>query len=148
MKNESRIKEKKKSIIRNSLFLIRSQPGQALVTLLVFTATATIITAAAVAVTIINSQTTGKFAQGEETLHVAEAGAENAILRILRESTNYTGETDLPIGSGIVNISLTPGTGNKTIVSEGVVGNFRRKIQVDVSYNNNVMTITNWREID
>ena len=132
----------------NSTIQQFNRSGQALVTLLVFTATATIVTAGAVAITIINAQTTGKFAQGEETLHIAEAGAENAILRILRESTSYNGETNLLIGDGKANISVTPGTGNKTIISEGVLGNSHRKIQVDVSYNNNVLTITSWREID
>lgn len=119
--------------------------GQALVTLLVFAATAIIIASGAAVVTIVNSQGTSKFMQGEEALSTAEAGADNAILRILRDP-NYTGET-ITVGGGTATITVTPGL-SKTIISTGVSGNFIRKIQVDCAFNNNVLTITGWKEID
>ena len=133
----------------NNLTIQQSRlPGQALVTLLVFVATAMIITTGAVAVTIINSQTTGKFAQGEEVLHIAEAGADNAILRILRDPNGiYTGEGPLAIGSGTVTITVT-GSTTKTITAEGASGNFIRKIRVVGDLTNNTFNITSWREID
>ena len=131
--------------IHYSLFTIHYVRGQALVTLLVFCATALIVTAGATAVIIINSQTTGKFAQGEETLHIAEAGADNAVLRLLRDP-NYSGET-LTVGNGTATITVT-GTTTKTIVSEAVNGFFRRKIQVIGSFANNIFTISSWTEID
>src|SRR3989338_10015638 len=94
--------------------------GQALVTLLVFIATATIITAAATTVTLINSQTTGKFAQGESALSIAQTGADNAILRLLR-NPSYSGEV-LTVGNGTVTINVS-GSSVKTITSEGKYGN-------------------------
>lgn len=119
--------------------------GQALVSLLVFVATAMIITAAATTVTIINSQTTGKFAQGEGALTIAQAGADNAILRILREPT-YSGEV-LTVAGGTATITVS-GSLTKTITSEGRDGNFIRKIQVVGTYVNNVFAVSSWEVID
>ena len=120
--------------------------GQALVSLLVFIATATIITAAATTVTIINSQTTGKFAHGEVALTIAQAGADNAILRLLRDP-NYSGETDLSIGNGTATITVS-GSSVKTIIAEGKDGNFIRKIQVVGTLVNNTFTVSSWDLVD
>ena len=119
--------------------------GQALVTLLVFIATATIITAAATTVTLINSQTTGKFAQGESALTIAQAGADNAILRLLR-NPSYVGEV-LTVGSGTATITVS-GSSVKTITAEGKDGNFIRKIQVVGTFVNNTFTVSSWDLVD
>ena len=122
--------------------------GQALVSLLVFIATATIITAAATTVTLINSQTTGKFAQGESALTIAQTGADNAILRILRDPNGtYTGEGPITIGSGTATITVG-GSSVKTIISEGQDGNFIRKIQVVGTFVNNTFTVSSWDLVD
>ena len=127
-----------------NLKLIR---GQALVILLVFVATATIITSAAVTVTIINARSTGTLAQGVEALAIAEAGAEDAILRILRDPlNNYAGAT-IPVGNGTATI-VVAGTTTKTITSTGQVGSFTRKIQVVGTFSNNKFTPTAWIEIN
>lgn len=125
--------------------LVTCHPGQALVALLVFVTMATVITAGAVAVAIINTQGAGKYAIGQEALQVAESGADNAILRLLR-NPSYTGETVI-IGDGQAQITVS-GTSTKTIVSEGQVGDFRRKIQVIGTYQNNTFAITSWNLID
>lgn len=122
------------------------QKGQALVTLLVFATIGIIITSAAVTITLINSQATGKFFQGEEVLHHAESGVENAILRIIRDSS-YGGENINQNGS-TVTISVIPSGSNRTIISEAEIGNFRRKIQVDGTLSSNKFTITKWSQID
>src|SRR3990167_6585930 len=120
-----------------SLLTTHYKVGQALVTLLVFIATATIITAAATTVTLINSQTTGKFAQGESALTIAQTGADNAILRILRDPNGtYTAEGPITIGSGTATITIS-GSSVKTITSVGTDGNFIRKIQVVGTFVNN-----------
>ena len=125
----------------------RNKTGQALVTLLVFIAVATTITAAATTVTLINSQTTGKFAQGESALTIAQAGADNAILRILRDPNGtYTGE-DLTVGGGTAKITVS-GSSVKTITSEGKDGNFIRKIQVVGTFVNNTFTVSSWDLVD
>lgn len=123
---------------------MKKQKGQALITLLVFTVIASIIIAAAVAVSIINTQTTSNFASSEITLKAAEAGTENAILRILR-NPNYTGET-LTVGDETVTITVT-GTTSKTIVSQGADTDFLRTIQADGTFTSNVFTLNTWNEI-
>lgn len=119
--------------------------GQALVSLLVFIAVATTITAAATTVTLINSQTTGKFAQGESALTIAQAGADNAILRLLRNSS-YSGEV-LSVGGGTATITVS-GSSVKTITSSGADGNFIRKIQIVGTYVNNTFAISSWDLVD
>lgn len=125
--------------------LTRLRPAQSLVVLLVFIATATIITAGATTVTLINSQSGSKFSQAAETLSVAEAGADNAILRLLRDPS-YIGET-LTVGTGTATITVS-GSSTKTIDSTGEVGSIKRKIRVVGDYTNNIFTPTSWTQID
>ncbi len=113
--------------------------------LLVLMTTGIIITSAAVILIIVNSQASSKFSLGEDAYAIAESGAENAILRLIR-NPSYAGET-LTVGNGSATITVT-GSSTKTIVSEGVRGNFRRKVQVVGGYVNNIFTPTSWTEID
>lgn len=113
--------------------------------LLVLMTAGVVITSAAVVMIIVNSQAASKFSLGQDAYGIAESGAENAILRLVR-NPSYVGET-LTVGSGTATITVT-GSSTKTIVSEGVRGSFRRKIQVVGSYVNNIFTPTTWTEID
>lgn len=119
--------------------------GQTLVVLLVLMSVGMIITTAAVGTIISDSQATSKFSSGEEAYNIAESGAENAILRLVR-NPSYVGET-LTVGAGTATITVS-GAATKTIVSEGVSGDFRRKVQVVGGYVNNIFTPTSWTEID
>ena len=124
---------------------IKYQKGQTLVMLLILMTTGIIITSAAVILIIVNSQAASKFSLGEDAYAIAESGAENAILRLIR-NPSYTGET-LTVGNGSATITVT-GSSTKTIISEGVRGDFRRKVQVVGGYVNNIFTPTSWTEID
>ncbi len=119
--------------------------GHALITLLVFMATAIIVSTAAVAIILINAQATTAHTLGESALAVAEAGADNAVLRLLRDPS-YTGET-LTVGTGTAVITVT-GTTTRTIVSEGSLLGMERRVQVVGSYSNTNFTISSWQEID
>lgn len=119
--------------------------GQALISLLIFAAILVIVGGAAVAITISNSSATSKLTEGEIAYHIAESGADNAILRLLRDST-YTGET-LSVGNGTATITVS-GSTTKTITSTGVNGLFVRKVQVVGNQSSNIFTITTWAEID
>lgn len=128
--------------------MFKDQKGQALVTLLAFVAMAIIVTAGAVAVTIINAQSTSKFSLGEEAYYITEGGIEDAILKILREPS-YSGIRTVAIGNGQAVVTITPaGVGAKTVESEGINGDFRRKIRVQTGYNNGITTIISWAEVD
>ena len=118
--------------------------GQTLIFLLIFMAISVTITSAAVIVIILNSHASSKFAQGLEAYDIAESGAENALMRLLRD-TSYTGET-LTIGTGTATITLT-GSNPYTITSQGTAGNFIRQVQVIATFTSGVMGVTSWKEI-
>ena len=116
--------------------------GQTLVTLLVFMVIAIAITSSAVVLTISNSLQASKVEQGMMALQIAESGAENALLRLLR-NPSYTGET-LTVGTGTAVLTVT-GTPVK-IISEGINGRFRRKIEIGVN-TSTTLTVTSWKEV-
>lgn len=127
---------------------ILTQSGQALIMLLVFTTIAIITISAAVALTIITRQNAAKVANSEESLHYAEAGADEAILKVIKDpSYTVTGQV-LTIGLGSARVDVTGAANNKTIVSEGLGPGHRRKIQVIGTYANGVFTINSWQEIN
>jgi hypothetical protein len=121
------------------------QKGQALIALVVFAVVATTVITGAVAAIIINTQSTGKLAQSEESLKIAESGVEVAVLKLLR-NPNYSGES-VNIGNGTATITVTGGS-TKTIVSAGVEGNFKRTIQTVGSFVDNIFTISTSSEIN
>ena len=121
-----------------------NEVGQALVTLLIFMVIAITVTAAAVSLVVINSVSTSKTQQASLVYSVAESGAENGLLRLLRNPF-YTGET-LSVGDGEAVITVT-GTNPKIITSVGTIGNFKRTIEIQVDFTNNIMTIQSWKEI-
>lgn len=121
-----------------------SNSGQALVSLLIFSLVAILIATGAVTVTIINSISAASAALGNSTYYVAEGGIENALIRLLRDPS-YTGEI-LAIGDGSAQVTVS-GSTNKTITSVGIIGKFKRTIQVETEYNNYNLSIIGWKEI-
>ena len=118
--------------------------GQALVSLLVFMLIAISITTGAVLLLISNSTNTTKISQGGNALAIAEAGAENALIKMLR-SPAYTGETvSLSGGEGVV---VVTGNNPYLIRSRGTSGNFVRVIEVSVQFTDNKMSIVSWKEV-
>jgi hypothetical protein len=120
------------------------QKGQTLVLLLIFMVVAIMITTASVAMIVTNIKATDKVAQSATTIDVAESGAENAVIKLLRDPI-YGGET-LNIGGGQAVITIT-GTNPKTIISKGTLNNFTRTVQVIVDMTNNILTVTSWKEL-
>lgn len=122
------------------------KPGQVLVALLVFMAVGLIITSAAVAILIATSQATLRFYLGEEVYAAAESGVENAILRLERDPS-YSGEQSMIVGRGSAAITVS-GDEVKTIESEATIGNFRRKIRVEGTFEDFIFTPTSWVEVN
>lgn len=120
------------------------QYGQAIVILLFYMIIAITLTTTAVAVVVSNSLSATRSEQGAHALEIAEAGAENAIVRLLR-STSYEGES-LAIGSGNATVTVT-GTTIKTITSVGTISGFSRTVQVTATLTNGVLTVSSWQEI-
>lgn len=123
---------------------IINESGQTLITLLFFMMISITVISTAVILIIVNSRSTTKMEQGTIAYAVASGGAENAILRLLRDP-NYTGEV-LSVGEGTATITVT-GTDPKTITSTGQSGNYLKRIEVVVGYTNNILSVSSWREI-
>ncbi len=120
------------------------QNGSSLVMLLVFAVVATTVAAAAVAVMINVSQGISRLEGRILASQVAESGMENALLRLLR-NPSYVGET-LPVGTGTATITVTGDSATKTITSIGRINNYLQTVQVIVTYNDTIMTISSWKE--
>lgn len=118
--------------------------GQALITLLFFVIIGITVTTSAIIIIGVDILSGTKLQQSTIAYEVAESGADNALLRLLRDPT-YTGET-MNIGTNTATITVT-GSGPYTIVSTGTVGNFTRKIQIVATYNDNLLTVTSRQEV-
>lgn len=118
--------------------------GQALITLLFFMIVVITITSAAVTVAFVNALSTSVFEQSHIARSVSEAGLETALVKLLR-NPDYTGET-ITIDQATVTVQVS-GSSPKVITSEGRLGNYLRKTQVEASFINNVFTILTWKEV-
>lgn len=118
--------------------------GQALTSLVIFTAIATTVMTATVLLSVVNATSASTTELGMQVYGLAESGAENALLRLLRDP-NYTGET-LTIGDGQATMTVT-GDNPKTISSVGTLGSFRREIRVVATLTNGILSIQSWREV-
>lgn len=117
--------------------------GQALVTLLVFTAVAMIVISASVAMIIITSTGSYRFANRQQAHLLAESGVENALMQLLR-NPSYSGET-LTTTEGTATISMS-GTNPKIIRSSAVVGTVTTVLNVTVADTSGMLDITSWEE--
>lgn len=118
--------------------------GQTLVILLTYMLIAIIVTTASIALVLNSAKGADKLYQGNNSLEIAESGAESAMIKLLRD-TNYSGET-ISVGGGQATITVT-GINPKIIHSKGTINNSTRIIQVTVNTSNNTMTVTSWKEI-
>lgn len=118
--------------------------GHALVVLLFFMILAITVITASVALMIASSSSTTLFVSGNSAKTIAESGIENALVRLLR-NPNYNGEV-LTVNSGRARITVS-GDETKTIISEGVLDDSVKKIEVTATFGNNMYSISSWKEI-
>lgn len=134
---------KKNLIPKWNTFVAEKERGQALLTLLFFAIVGTTITSAAIVMIVVNSLSGSKQQEGQIAYDIAQSGAENGLLRLIRDPT-YTGET-LPVGNGTATITVT-GSGTSSspyiILSKGAIGSFMREEQITATYQNNLLTVT------
>lgn len=117
--------------------------GQTIIILLIFMMLAITLTVAATAVIIINTQGNVAYENGAQALQNAQTGAENALVKLERDST-YTGETmTLPNGAATITVS---GTVPYTIVSVGTSGSDTRTITATATITSGALTLTSWSE--
>lgn len=123
---------------------IKTNKGQALVALLFFVLMGMTISVAATFIIASNSLSVTKVGLGVTARQLADTGAENALIKLLRDDT-YQGE-NFSIGEDTVTVKVTGGA-TKLIESQGMTGNFVRKVEVIVSYTNNILRVTSWKEV-
>ena len=106
---------------------------------------AIIMTTMAVALVIVNAQAASEVEQGDMVLKLAESGAENELLLLVRNPT-YTGTDTLTIGTGTVTATVS-GANPIIITSRGVQGSFVRSASVSATFVNTILTIQSWQEV-
>jgi hypothetical protein len=123
------------------------EKGQSLITLIFISIIGISIAMGATMLVFINSQSGLKYQQGELAYAIAQSGAENALLRLLRDPS-YSGET-MTVGSGTATVGVQSiSSGNYIATSSGMLGNFTRKIQITAHYNSdNVLIMDSRKEI-
>ncbi len=121
------------------------QSGQALVTLLLFIIISVTLTTAAIIVIVVNAKSVTKIDQANFSRTIAESGAENALLRLLRNS-GYTGET-MTLDGGTAVIQVTMSGTTYTITSVGSIGDFVHTVQITAETTNNTISVLTWKEI-
>lgn len=122
----------------------KSNRGQTIILLLVFMIVALMVTTASVISMSVNIRATEKVQGGTNAFDLAESGAENAMVKLLRD-INYAGET-LTLPQGVVEITVT-GTNPKLVRSTSTIGDFQRTIEVTVDTGNNTLTVLSWKEV-
>jgi hypothetical protein len=126
--------------------IINNISGQALVTLLFIAVIGITITVAAAVFIFQNVQASSVTEQGVGAYYIAESGIEEGLIRTIRDAS-YSGTLagqPLVVGGGTVVISTSSGG---IITATGTYNNSVRKIQVKTVYNNGVLEIVSWKEI-
>jgi hypothetical protein len=121
----------------------KNQKGQALVMLLFFIMIGVTITTTAIFIVAGNSLSATDVQEGEVARQLAETGAENALLQILRG--NYANES-ITLPEGIIEVTITNG-GNIVIDSVGTAGKYVKKVRVTAT-KDGMMDVTSWKEIN
>lgn len=124
------------------------EEGQTVVTLLFFMVMSIAITTAAVIMIVTNAKSQDRVVEGTSAYYEAEGGAENAMIRFLRDPS-YRGEDNVAIGDGTASIVVYPNLdGTFNIVSIATSSaKFTRKVQVVAGYTNNVLSVSSWKEV-
>lgn len=119
--------------------------GQVLIAMLYVMVIGILVTTGAIYALINNTQATSMFEAGSLAHSAAESGAENALLRLVRNPT-YSGElfTLSPGQSALVTVSTSSGI---TILSSGTYGTIQKQIEVEVHYNGGELVTDSWREL-
>ena len=126
--------------------LSEKDSGQILTSVLVFMAFGLSVIALSVALTVINMQNTAKYSQSEQATNYAEAGVEEAILRLIRDST-YSGGNLLLATDASITIQVTANGDDRAITSTAIYNGFTKKVLAQVSLANSTATLVSWKQI-
>lgn len=121
--------------------------GQTLITLLFIMVIGLTVTASAALIIIINASSASTLEQGTQTFYLGESGAEDSLLRIIRDPS-YEGGS-FTVDSKEISSRIVTGLNNSfEITSTGSASQNIRTIKVNTLYNNNVLEIESWKELE
>lgn len=121
-----------------------NQKGQTLVSLLIIIAV-TILAVASAIVSASLSSTTAITAISGKVYYSAETGAEEALIKLLRDPS-YLGET---LDLAGINVEITvssPSLTERVITSTASTNSIKRRVDVSAQFLNNILTVTSWDE--
>lgn len=121
-----------------------SESGYMLTALLVFLVVIIVVTTTSVLVSVSSLRSETYFDFGSEALAAADSGAENAILRLLRDPT-YLGET-LQVGTTEVIITVV-GSAPQVVTVVADSGSFERTVEVRLERVDGMLQVTSWKEL-
>lgn len=123
--------------------------GQALILLMIFMMVAITVIAASIFLAIGGSQVAGRQVTSWRAYDIAESGAENALMMLLRNPNYYTSQSTetLTVGEGVATITVTGSNYTNIATSSGKIGNYVRTIQVTTVNNGGQMVVQSWKEI-
>ncbi len=121
-----------------------SESGYMLTALLVFLVVIIVVTTTSVLVSVSSLRSETYFDSGSEALAAADSGAENAILRLLRDPT-YLGET-LQVGNTDVIITVV-GSAPQVVTVVADSGSFERTVEVRLQRVDGMLQVTSWKEL-
>ncbi len=130
------------------LNVVKSQSGlAALLIIVIIGATALIMAKSASLLGIGEVDMAYIMEKGEETLIMAEGCAEETLRRFRLDSNYVANDFSLPVGNGQCTINTTANGDQRTITVLGNVADYYKKIQVDMTINNEQIIIDNWQEL-
>lgn len=116
-----------------------------MVTVLYVVVIGLLVTTGAVFVLMSNASVVSIETQGMLARSAAESGAENALLRLIRDPF-YTGETLETSENRSVSVTVA-GSSPQTITAIGTMGSVVRRVEVTLMYNSGVRTILSWKDL-
>lgn len=133
---------------KNNLKYKFVESGQALVSLLIFIVMALAIATAATFIIATNSLSASSIAEGTIAREMADSGIETAYLKILRTNDTYVGETINDLNGGTIEITVSWQGTTATIDSVATNGEYVKKVESVVTYDNNGLTKVSWKEVN
>jgi len=122
------------------------QSGSILTALIVFVAIGLLITTSATVLLADQMLLGERDARSASLLYTAESGAENAILRLLRDPS-YTGETLLTPDGQAVEITVQTGP-PIVITSRAETAGLSRAVQIELTRQSGVLEVLSWQQIN
>lgn len=125
--------------------MYRKKSGQVLTSVVVFVAFGLSVIALSAVLMVINMQNTLKYTESGNCLNHAEAGVEEAVLRLLRDPT-YSGGTMLL--EGVTTTVTVSGTDtDKSILAVATYNGFAKKVLATVSLAGDKVSLLSWKEV-